>query len=173
MACTTSFGPAGKPIDRSGTGVKPPAANGTQGDGDKEDSVASSVGSIKDDGTDGSASSEGRQVQQEVDGSKAVVEQKMASPKIAEKPKSSVISKPEAVAAMAAAKEATEKGDMTGMCPPSKLGQFYEFFSFANLTPPIQCECSSLLPSLVWTSCKRIHVDHGWFQEDSLYAARE
>jgi hypothetical protein len=32
--------------------------------------------------------------------------------------------KPEAVTAMAAAKEATGKGDMTGMCPPSKLGLF-------------------------------------------------
>jgi protein TIF31 len=50
--------------------------------------------------------------------------------------------KPEAMAAMAAAKEATEKGDMAGMCPPSKLGQFYEFFSFSHLTPPVQCECA-------------------------------
>lgn len=50
--------------------------------------------------------------------------------------------KPEAMAAMAAAKEATEKGDMAGMCPPSKLGQFYEFFSFSHITPPIQCECT-------------------------------
>jgi protein TIF31 len=41
---------------------------------------------------------------------------------------------------VAAAKEATEKGDMTGMCPPSKLGQFYEFLSFSHLTPPIQFE---------------------------------
>ncbi|CAK9258474.1 unnamed protein product [Sphagnum jensenii] len=31
-----------------------------------------------------------------------------------------------------------KKGDMTGMCPPSKLGQFYEFLSFSHLTPPIQ-----------------------------------
>ncbi|XP_024364118.1 protein REDUCED CHLOROPLAST COVERAGE 2 isoform X3 [Physcomitrium patens] len=46
--------------------------------------------------------------------------------------------KPEAMAAMAAAKEATERGDMAGMCPPSKLGQFYEFFSFSHITPPIQ-----------------------------------
>ena len=50
--------------------------------------------------------------------------------------------KPEAMAAMAAAKEATEKGDMAGMCPPSKLGQFYEFFSFSHISPPIQCECA-------------------------------
>jgi hypothetical protein len=47
----------------------------------------------------------------------------------------------EAIAAMAAAKEATEKGDFTGMCSPSsKLGQFYEFLSFSHLIPPFQCE---------------------------------
>ncbi|GBG83865.1 hypothetical protein CBR_g37662 [Chara braunii] len=45
--------------------------------------------------------------------------------------------KTEAAAAMAAAAAATEKGDMTGMCPPSMLGQFYEFFSMSHLTPPI------------------------------------
>jgi len=57
-----------------------------------------------------------------------------------EKPTGILKGKPEAMAAMAAAKEATEKGDMAGMCPPSKLGQFYEFFSFSHITPPIQCE---------------------------------
>lgn len=57
-----------------------------------------------------------------------------------EKPTGILKGKPEAMAAMAAAKEATEKGDMAGMCPPSKLGQFYEFFSFSHVTPPIQCE---------------------------------
>eukprot|EP00850_Spirogloea_muscicola_P015063 SM000112S24005 [mRNA] locus=s112:357300:369907:+ [translate_table: standard] len=46
--------------------------------------------------------------------------------------------KNEAAAAMAAAAAATEKGDMTGMYPPSKLGQFYEFLSAGHLTPPIQ-----------------------------------
>jgi molybdenum cofactor biosynthesis enzyme len=56
--------------------------------------------------------------------------------------------KPEAAAAIAAAKEATEKGDMTGMCPPSKLGQFYEFLSFSHLTPPLQCKYSLLSESL-------------------------
>ena len=61
--------------------------------------------------------------------------------------KSIVTGKPEAMAAMAAAKEATEKGDMSGMCPPSKLGQFYEFFSFSHVTPPIQCK-------RVWTFFK-------------------
>ena len=57
-----------------------------------------------------------------------------------ERPTGILKGKPEAMAAMAAAKEATEKGDMAGMCPPSKLGQFYEFFSFSHNTPPIQCE---------------------------------
>lgn len=26
------------------------------------------------------------------------------------------------------------------MCPPPRLGQFYDFFSFSHLTPPIQCK---------------------------------
>ncbi|KAM3336899.1 protein REDUCED CHLOROPLAST COVERAGE 2 isoform X1 [Capsicum galapagoense] len=34
--------------------------------------------------------------------------------------------------------DAAEKGDPVMMCPPPRLGQFYEFFSFAHLTPPIQ-----------------------------------
>lgn len=34
-----------------------------------------------------------------------------------------------------------EKGDgQVSMCPPPRLGQFYDFFSFSHLTPPIQCE---------------------------------
>jgi hypothetical protein len=56
------------------------------------------------------------------------------------KVKASLADKPEAAAAMAAAKEATERGDMTGMCPPSRLGLFYEFFSLSHLTPPILCK---------------------------------
>ncbi|ERN07098.1 protein TSS isoform X1 [Amborella trichopoda] len=46
--------------------------------------------------------------------------------------------KPEASMALASATEATEKGDFSTMCPPPKLGQFYEFFSFSHLTPPLQ-----------------------------------
>jgi hypothetical protein len=42
--------------------------------------------------------------------------------------------------AMTAAKEATQKADMTGMCLPSKLGLFYKFLSFSHLTPPLQCQ---------------------------------
>ncbi|XP_060171696.1 protein REDUCED CHLOROPLAST COVERAGE 2 isoform X1 [Lycium barbarum] len=34
--------------------------------------------------------------------------------------------------------DAAEKGDPAMMCPPPRLGQFYEFFSFGHLTPPIQ-----------------------------------
>ena len=48
--------------------------------------------------------------------------------------------KPEAAAAMAAAKEATDRGDMTGMCPPSRLSQFYEFFSLSHMTSPFLCK---------------------------------
>ncbi|CAJ1975504.1 unnamed protein product [Sphenostylis stenocarpa] len=29
-------------------------------------------------------------------------------------------------------------GDIS-MCPPPRLGQFYDFFSFSHLTPPFQC----------------------------------
>lgn len=52
-------------------------------------------------------------------------------------------SKPDGVAAVCDgvdAGEAAEKGDPAMMCPPPRLGQFYDFFSFAHLTPPIQCE---------------------------------
>lgn len=49
-------------------------------------------------------------------------------------------SKPEAAAAMAAAKEATDRGDMTGMCPPSRLSHFYDFFSLSHIPSPILCK---------------------------------
>lgn len=39
----------------------------------------------------------------------------------------------------AQAAEGTAKSDID-MCPPTRLGQFYEFFSFSYLTPPVQCE---------------------------------
>lgn len=75
------------------------------------------------------------------DGDLAEVDENAASGMVdRERPTGILKGKPEAMAAMAAAKEATEKGDMAGMCPPSKLGQFYEFFSFSHTTPPIQCE---------------------------------
>ncbi|XP_043707986.1 protein TSS-like [Telopea speciosissima] len=36
------------------------------------------------------------------------------------------------------AKDAMDKGDFASMCPPPKLGQFYDFFSFSHLTSPVQ-----------------------------------
>lgn len=48
-------------------------------------------------------------------------------------------SKPDAAVCDGAdAGEAAEKGDPAMMCPPPRLGQFYDFFSFAHLIPPIQ-----------------------------------
>lgn len=49
--------------------------------------------------------------------------------------------KPVASAADAGS-DAAAKGENAAsmMCPPPRLGQFYDFFSFSNLTPPIQCE---------------------------------
>lgn len=38
----------------------------------------------------------------------------------------------------AAKSECTE--GVAEMCPPPRLGQFYDFFSFSHLTPPVQCE---------------------------------
>nr|XP_016452281.1 PREDICTED: protein TSS isoform X2 [Nicotiana tabacum] len=49
-------------------------------------------------------------------------------------------SKPDATAVCGGedAGDSAEKGDPAMMCPPPRLGQFYDFFSFAHLTPPIQ-----------------------------------
>jgi protein TIF31 len=42
--------------------------------------------------------------------------------------------------------DGTERADVAAvsMYPPPRLGQFYEFFSFSHLTPPVHCELSSL-----------------------------
>ncbi|EOA18408.1 hypothetical protein CARUB_v10006951mg [Capsella rubella] len=45
----------------------------------------------------------------------------------------------------AQAAEGTDKGEIN-MCPPTRLGQFYEFFSFSYLTPPIQYIRRSVRP---------------------------
>ncbi|XP_010448033.1 PREDICTED: protein TSS [Camelina sativa] len=42
--------------------------------------------------------------------------------------------------------ESADKGEIN-MCPPTRLGQFYEFFSFSYLTPPIQYIRRSVRPS--------------------------
>lgn len=36
------------------------------------------------------------------------------------------------------------------MCPPPRLGQFYDFFSFSHLTPPLHCELVVIDIFLVW-----------------------
>lgn len=40
--------------------------------------------------------------------------------------------------------EGSEKGgdSVVSLCPPPRLGQFYDFFSFSHLTPPIHCAFS-------------------------------
>ncbi|XP_058213810.1 protein REDUCED CHLOROPLAST COVERAGE 2 [Rhododendron vialii] len=46
-------------------------------------------------------------------------------------------------------RDAAEKGDAAGvLCPPPRLGQFYDFFSFSHLTPPIQYIRRSTRPFL-------------------------
>jgi len=34
----------------------------------------------------------------------------------------------------------SEAHDMAAIRPPPKLGEFYDFFSFAHLTPPVHCK---------------------------------
>ncbi|KAJ7299472.1 hypothetical protein O6H91_Y223600 [Diphasiastrum complanatum] len=50
--------------------------------------------------------------------------------------------------AIAAVNAAAEKGDIAGLAPPSKLGQFYEFFSFSHLASPVQLLRRSLKQQL-------------------------
>lgn len=38
-------------------------------------------------------------------------------------------------------------GEMSNTCP--KIGSFYEFFSLSHLTPPLQCNALTLIPSLL------------------------
>ncbi|XP_055822958.1 protein REDUCED CHLOROPLAST COVERAGE 2 isoform X3 [Solanum dulcamara] len=71
----------------------------------------------------------------------ALAEPKSGKPKTQEPKKvGAKPSKPDAAAGCdcADAGDAAEKGDPAMMCPPPRLGQFYDFFSFAHLTPPIQ-----------------------------------
>ncbi|ONM13027.1 Tetratricopeptide repeat (TPR)-like superfamily protein [Zea mays] len=44
------------------------------------------------------------------------------------------------VASGEAAPPISEAHDMAAIRPPPKLGEFYDFFSFAHLTPPVHCE---------------------------------
>lgn len=38
----------------------------------------------------------------------------------------------------------SEAHDMAAIRPPPKLGEFYDFFSFAHITPPFHCKAGSL-----------------------------
>ncbi|KAJ0263155.1 Protein TSS [Hirschfeldia incana] len=58
------------------------------------------------------------------------------SPKLKESEKKLVVGGGGGCEASQAA-EGGDKGEIN-MCPPTRLGQFYEFFSFSHLTPPIQ-----------------------------------
>uniref|UniRef100_A0A1J3JXP1 Clustered mitochondria protein n=1 Tax=Noccaea caerulescens TaxID=107243 RepID=A0A1J3JXP1_NOCCA len=64
------------------------------------------------------------------------------SPKPNESEKKLVVGGNESKAA-----EGGEKGEIN-MCPPIRLGQFYDFFSFSYLTPPIQYIRRSVRPSI-------------------------
>ena len=44
-----------------------------------------------------------------------------------------------------AAPPISEAHDMAAIRPPPRLGEFYDFFSFAHLTPPVHCEDPPLL----------------------------
>ncbi|XP_047330018.1 protein REDUCED CHLOROPLAST COVERAGE 2 [Impatiens glandulifera] len=57
--------------------------------------------------------------------------------------------KPKTAAGVASAGDAGDKGDIAAvLCPPPKLGQFYDFFSFSHLTSPIQYIRKSSRPFL-------------------------
>ncbi|GLJ15752.1 hypothetical protein SUGI_0259240 [Cryptomeria japonica] len=148
VACTTCFGSSGKQMEpRSGQGgVKESAHSTTDTEQANETSVkkCSSNKERKELNKDGKVESDDKsELPQKVEGNlDSTIKDDGGEKKSNNVVKGSNMSlkegKSEAVAAMDAAKEATEKGDMTGMCPPSKLGQFYEFFSFSHLVPPIQ-----------------------------------
>jgi hypothetical protein len=136
VACTTSFGSCGKQAK-----VKPsshePGKVVAHGASSPAGIMAEVTGNLPT-----TTGEDSESVRKEVDAQVSESTSKAEIDKAAfTKSEKTVFSgKPEAVAAMTAAKEATEKGDMTGMCPPSKLGLFNEFLSFSYLRPPLQCQ---------------------------------
>ncbi|KAI5063540.1 hypothetical protein GOP47_0022087 [Adiantum capillus-veneris] len=162
VACTSCFGPSGKKADCSSQGSNKDCSHSLANDNHAKDcSSARTSGAIADNGNGHSKKVNGMEGERAGDkvghtihccGGQADQD---TGNKICEGPinsgegrrvgdlkksthkKPSLAEKPEAAAAMAAAKEATEKGDMTGMCPPSRLGLFYEFFSLSHLPSPI------------------------------------
>lgn len=148
VACTTSFGPSGKVVDPSPASGNAKDPQATDGSTEHTASVAhgesSSVSNGYCESKTESASEEATLEVCDGNSTLALKHEAHSLCKVHSK-KSNLAEKPEAAAAMAAAKEATEKGDMTGMCPPSRLGSFYEFFSLSHLTPPIQGKSHLLL----------------------------
>ncbi|KAG5407207.1 hypothetical protein IGI04_013326 [Brassica rapa subsp. trilocularis] len=69
------------------------------------------------------------------------------SPKLKESEKKLVGGGGGGVCEASQAAEGGDKGEIN-MCPPTRLGQFYEFFSFSHLTPPIQYIRRSVRPSI-------------------------
>jgi protein TIF31 len=138
VACTTSFGSSGKQAEPKSS--QEPTK--TLGQGAAASNPAAHMAEANGNTPPAGEDFEGRQ-----EASAQAIES-VPRAEIDKSEKRVFKGKPEAAAAIAAAKEATEKGDMTGMCPPSKLGQFYEFLSFSHLTPPLQCKYSLLSESL-------------------------
>ncbi|CAN7119467.1 unnamed protein product [Brassica rapa subsp. narinosa] len=69
------------------------------------------------------------------------------SPKLKESEKKLVVGNGGGGCEASQAAEGGDKGEIN-MCPPTRLGQFYEFFSFSHLTPPIQYIRRSVRPSI-------------------------
>lgn len=150
VACTTCFGSSGKQGEpRSGQGGgKESAHSMTENVAEQNNDVALKKSSSNKERKEANKDGKDNKPEtfQKVEGKVEASEKEndgeensnQHSSKGEGREKSSKEGKSEAIAATAAAKEATDKGDMTGMCPPSKLGQFYEFFSFSHLRPPIQ-----------------------------------
>lgn len=87
-----------------------------------------------------------------------------AAPDSSPKPKAAVLpkskpGKPE-VSAAEAGSDAAAKGEaaVSVMYPPPRLGQFYDFFSFSHLTPPIQCELLVFRDFTLGFSSNQMHL---------------
>jgi hypothetical protein len=136
VACTSSFGSSGKQAE-----VKPsshePGKGVAHGASSPAGIMAEVTGNLP---TTTGEDSESVRKEADAQVSESTSKAEIDKATFTKSEKTVFSGKPEAVAVMAAAEEATEKGDMTGMCPPSKLGLFYEFLSFSHLTPPLQCQ---------------------------------
>lgn len=112
VACTTFFGGSSPKTGRAVTGQKEPGSS--THDAGSENAVMETKAADK----KGGAPVAG------------VARIKAGKPEVPGSPKAS------------GGPDAADKGDAEAamMYPPPRLGQFYDFFSFSHLTPPIQCE---------------------------------